>query len=64
MAHYRGSPASGSSAHAASPFLTEANPALGLRLPMPKQRVADDPVPPAIAAPLIRDELLLGGREG
>jgi glutamate decarboxylase len=64
MVLHRGSPASVSSAHPTNPVLTEANPALGLRLSMPKERLADDPVPPDIAAQLIRDELLLDGRTG
>ncbi len=42
-------------------MLTEANPALGLALALPKARMADDPVPPEVAAQLIRDELLLDG---
>ncbi len=40
---------------------TDANPALGLVLALPKSRMADDPDPPEVAAQLIRDELLLGG---
>jgi glutamate decarboxylase len=61
MALHRGSPAPGSSSHPANPVLTEANPALGLRLSMPKERLADDPVPPDVAAELVREELLLDG---
>jgi glutamate decarboxylase len=61
MALHRGSSAPDGSSHPANPLLTEANPALGLRLPMPKQRLADDPVPPDVAAELIREELLLDG---
>ena len=61
MALYRGSPATVPSPHPANPVLTEANPALGLRLPMPKDRLAEDPVPPDVAAELIREELLLDG---
>jgi glutamate decarboxylase len=41
--------------------LTEANPALALALSLPKERFAEDPVPPDIAADLIREELLLDG---
>jgi glutamate decarboxylase len=61
MALHRGSPASVAPPHPANPLLTEANPALGLRLPMPKHRLAEDPVPPDVAAELIREELLLDG---
>jgi glutamate decarboxylase len=61
MALHRGSPDSDAPAHPANPVLTEANPALGLRLPMPKRRLAEDPVPPDVAAELIREELLLDG---
>ncbi len=42
-------------------IVTEANPALGLRLVPPKNRLADDPVPPDVAYQLIHDELLLDG---
>ena len=42
-------------------MMTEANPGLGLVLRLPKARMAEDPVPPDVAAQLIRDELLLDG---
>ena len=44
-----------------NPVLTEANPGLGLALTLPKACLAEDPVPPDVAAELIRDELLLDG---
>ncbi len=61
MALHRGSPATVSSSRPVNPVLTEANPALGLRLSMPKDRLADDPVPADVAAELVREELLLDG---
>ncbi len=42
-------------------LLTEANPALGQRLELAKVRLADDPVPPNVAAGLIEQELMLDG---
>ena len=42
-------------------MVTEANPALGERLELPKSRFLDDPVPPGVAYQLIHDELLLDG---
>ena len=44
-----------------NPFVTEANPAVGERLELPKSRLADDPVPPDVAYQLIHDDLLLDG---
>ncbi len=41
--------------------MTEANPALGLRLTPPKSRLAQEPVPAEVAYQLIHDELLLDG---
>jgi glutamate decarboxylase len=61
MALHRGS-SPDAPAHPANPIMTETDPALGLRLAMPKARLADDPVAPDIAAQLIRDELMLDGR--
>ncbi len=42
-------------------LLTDANPALGQRLELAKLRLADDPVPPNVAAGLIEQELMLDG---
>ena len=42
-------------------MVTEANPALGERLELPKNRLADDPVPADVAYQLIHDELLIDG---
>src|SRR6195952_2776074 len=62
MALHRGSvPVPASSTEVSNPVLTEANPALGLGLTMPKSRLAHDPGPPAVAGERIRDELLLDG---
>ncbi|MCW2849914.1 MAG: glutamate decarboxylase [Marmoricola sp.] len=62
MALHRGSvPDPSSTARGSNPVLTEANPGLGLSLVLPKSRLAEDPVPPDVAAELIRDELLLDG---
>jgi glutamate decarboxylase len=61
MALHHGSTPSVTSSHPANPILTEANPALGMRLAMPTARLADDPVPPDVAAELVREELLLDG---
>jgi glutamate decarboxylase len=61
MALHTGStphPAEGRTSNA---LVTEANPALGERLELPKSRFADDPVPPDVAYQLIHDELLLDG---
>ncbi|MGI9156905.1 MAG: pyridoxal-dependent decarboxylase, partial [Marmoricola sp.] len=44
-----------------NPFVTEANPAVGERLELPKHRLADDPVLPDVAYQLIHDDLLLDG---
>ncbi len=44
-----------------NPFLTQANPALGMRLTPPRSRLAREPVPPDVAYQLIHDELLLDG---
>jgi glutamate decarboxylase len=41
--------------------MTEANPALGERLTLPKARLAPNPVPADVAYQLIHDELLLDG---
>ena len=61
MALHRGSVPRASGLTGSNPVLTEANPALGSALALPKARMADDPVPPEVAAQLIRDELLLDG---
>jgi glutamate decarboxylase len=45
----------------ANPFVGEANPAFGHRVRPPRDRLADDPVPPEVAYQLIHDELLLDG---
>jgi glutamate decarboxylase len=45
----------------ANPFVGEANPAFGQRVRPPRDRLADDPVPPDVAYQLIHDELLLDG---
>jgi glutamate decarboxylase len=45
----------------ANPFVGEANPAFGQRVRPPRDRLADDPVPPEAAYQLIHDELLLDG---
>ena len=45
----------------ANPFVGEANPAFGLRVSPPRDRLADGPVPPEVAYQLIHDELLLDG---
>jgi glutamate decarboxylase len=45
----------------ANPFVGEANPAFGSRVAPPRQRLADDPVPPEVAYQVIHDELLLDG---
>ena len=42
-------------------MITEANPSLQERVTLPHQHLAPDPVPPDVAAQLIRDELLLDG---
>ena len=42
-------------------MITEANPSLQERVSLPHQQLAPDPVPPDVAAQLIRDELLLDG---
>ena len=42
-------------------MVTEANPALGERLEVPKNRLADGPVPADVAYQLIHDELLIDG---
>jgi glutamate decarboxylase len=42
-------------------LMTEANPALGQRLTLPKATLAPDPVPADVAYQLIHDELLLDG---
>jgi glutamate decarboxylase len=44
-----------------NPFLTDANPAIGERLELPKTRLAAGPVPPDVAYQLVHDELLLDG---
>ncbi|MEO9174619.1 MAG: glutamate decarboxylase [Gaiellales bacterium] len=62
MALHRGStPRSASSDRSSNALLTEANPALGQRLELPKDALADDPVPADVAYQLIHDELLLDG---
>jgi glutamate decarboxylase len=50
-----------SSSSDANPFVGEANPAFGQRVRPPRDRLADDPVPPEAAYQLIHDELLLDG---
>jgi glutamate decarboxylase len=45
----------------ANPFVGEANPAYGQRVRPPRDRMADDPVPPEVAYQVIHDELLLDG---
>jgi glutamate decarboxylase len=45
----------------ANPFVGEANPAYGQPAQPPRDRLADDPVPPEVAYQLIHDELLLDG---
>jgi glutamate decarboxylase len=45
----------------ANPFVGQANPAFGQRVRPPRDRLADDPVPPEAAYQLIHDELLLDG---
>ena len=42
-------------------MITEANPSLQERVSLPHQHLGDDPIPPDVAAQLIRDELLLDG---
>ncbi len=42
-------------------MITEANPSLQERVSLPHRQLAQDPVPPDVAAQLIRDELLLDG---
>src|SRR5262249_24938605 len=44
-----------------TPFVGEANPAYGQPVRPPRDRLADDPVPPDVAYQLIHDELLLDG---
>src|ERR1700712_3236681 len=67
MALYPGShslssgPPSPSVRRSSNAVVTEANPALGQRLTPPRNRLADDPVPPDVAYQLIHDELLLDG---
>ncbi len=61
MALHRGSSAQPSRSTDANPFLGQANPALGERVTPPRDRLADDPVPPGVAYQLIHDELLLDG---
>jgi len=45
----------------ANPFVGEANPTYGQPARPPRDRLADDPVPPEVAYQLIHDELLLDG---
>ncbi|MEP7089192.1 MAG: glutamate decarboxylase [Nocardioidaceae bacterium] len=47
--------------HGSNPVLTEANPAVGERLELPRNTLAAGPVPPDVAYQLIHDELLLDG---
>ena len=61
MALHRGSSSHASEDRGSNSILTEANPALGERLTLPKNRMAPGPVPPDVAYQLIHDELLLDG---
>ena len=61
MALHRGSSSHASQGRGSNSVLTEANPALGERLTLPKNRMAPGPVPPDVAYQLIHDELLLDG---
>ncbi|MEO7131512.1 MAG: glutamate decarboxylase [Dermatophilaceae bacterium] len=58
--HHGAAPIPGAQ-RASNPFLTDANPALGERLELPKHRLAEDPVPADVAYQLIHDHLLLDG---
>ncbi len=61
MALHRGSSLAAVPGRSSNAFVTEANPALGERLTLPKHRLGDDSVPPDVAYQLIHDELLLDG---
>jgi glutamate decarboxylase len=62
MALHRGATADSSAPRPSSnALMTEANPALGERLDLPKARLADDPIPAQVAYQLIHDELLIDG---
>ena len=44
-----------------NPVLTLANPAVSAEVELPEVRISDEPVPPAVAYQLIKEELLLDG---
>ena len=62
MALHRGTvPRPADTSRSSNAMVTEANPALGERLELPKDRLAPDPVPADVAYQLIHDELLIDG---
>ena len=61
MPLHRGSSTEPARSHDANPFVGEANPSFAARVTPPRDRLAEDPVPPSVAYQLIHDELLLDG---